>query len=84
MERESKAVPAAAAGIGRAALAAAIVLGPIAWVALFIVTSWVIDYTDAIALGLLIAAVSFMVGVIALSLLRWERHREERRYADSR
>ncbi len=68
----------------RIRLAAAIVLGPITWVALFIVTSWVIDYTDAIALGLLIAALSFMAGVIALSLLRWERHREERRYADGR
>ena len=65
-------------------LAAAIVLGPVAWVLLFLVTSWVVDYTEAIALGLLIAAISFMAGVIALSLLRWERHREERRYADGR
>jgi hypothetical protein len=68
----------------RARLAAAIVFGPIAWIVLFAVTSVVIEYTDAIALGLLIAAVSFMAAVIVLSLLRWARHREERRYADRR
>ncbi|HEX6025876.1 MAG TPA: hypothetical protein VFZ00_28045 [Solirubrobacter sp.] len=66
----------------RARLVAAIVLGPITWFALFTLTSLVLRYTDAIALGLLVATLSFMGGVIVLSLLRWGRHREERRFAD--
>ena len=67
-----------------ARLAAAIVMGPVLWLAAFAVASWVIELTDAIAYGLLIAAGSFMAAVIVLSVLRWGRHREERRYADRR
>jgi hypothetical protein len=67
-----------------ARVVAAIVFGPLTWIAAFVITSWVVEYTDAIALGLLIAALSCLFAVIVLSVLRWGRHREERRYADRR
>ncbi len=66
----------------RPKLIAAFVLGPILWVIGLILVSWVLDRTDAIELGLLIAAASFVFAAVVLSLLRIGRNREERRYAD--
>lgn len=66
----------------RASLIAAIMLGPVLWaVALYLVAA-VIEYTDAIGLGLLVALGSFVISAVVLSLLRWGRLREERRFAD--
>jgi hypothetical protein len=70
--------------VSRARLAVGIILGPLLWIAAFLVTSLVIEYTDAIAYGLLIATVSFMAATVLLSVLRWGRQREERRHADRR
>ena len=63
-------------------LIAALVLGPIMWVVALMVASWLLDRTDAIELGLLLIAASFLFAVVVLSLLRLGRRREERRYAD--
>jgi hypothetical protein len=63
-------------------LIAAIVLGPMLWVVALIVASWLLDRTNAIELGLLVTAASFVVAAVVLSLLRVGRRREERRYAD--
>ncbi len=63
-------------------LIAALVLGPIMWVVALMVASWLLDRTDAIELGLLLVAGSFLLAVVVLSLLRLGRRREERRYAD--
>ena len=63
-------------------LIAALVFGPILWVVALLLASWLLDRTDAIELGLLIAAASFVFAAVVLSLLRLGRRREERRYAD--
>jgi hypothetical protein len=63
-------------------LIAALVLGPILWVVALLLAAWLLDRSDAIELGLLIAAASFVFAAVVLSLLRLGRRREERRYAD--
>ena len=52
------------------------------WVVALLLASWLLDRTDAIELGLLIAAAAFVFAAVVLSLLRLGRRREERRYAD--
>ena len=47
-----------------------------------LLASWLLDRTNAIELGLLITAASFVFAAVVLSLLRLGRRREERRYAD--
>jgi hypothetical protein len=61
-------------------LVTAIVLGPVVWVIAFVATSAILEQTDAIELGLLIAMCSFVVGFVVLIVLRWGRERERRRY----
>ncbi|MDA0164201.1 hypothetical protein OM076_28265 [Solirubrobacter ginsenosidimutans] len=63
-------------------LIAALVFGPILWVIALIAAAVLLDRTDAIELGLLVTAASFVFAAIVLSLLRVGRRREERRYAD--
>jgi hypothetical protein len=62
----------------RLVLAAAV--GGLLWVAALVVGAIVLERRDAIELGLLIAAISFVVSLIVLTLLRAGRKREERRY----
>jgi hypothetical protein len=66
----------------RPSLITAIILGPVVWAIGLAILAAIIEYTDAIALGLLVAAASFVISVILLSLVRQGRLREERRYAD--
>ena len=61
---------------------AALVFGPILWVAALVLGAWLLDRTNAIELGLLIAGASFVFAAVVLTLLRLGRRREERRYAD--
>jgi multisubunit Na+/H+ antiporter MnhF subunit len=63
-------------------LIAAIVFGPVLWAVVLCILAVIVEYTDAIGVGLLLAVVSFVVSVVVLSLLRRGRVREERRYAD--
>ncbi len=60
----------------------ALVFGPILWVVLLMVASWLLDHTNAIELGLLISTACFCVAAAVLSLLRLGRRGEERRYAE--
>ena len=57
-------------------------VGPILWVVLLMVASWLLDHTNAIELGLLISTATFVFAAVVLSLLRLGRRREERRYAE--
>lgn len=68
--------------VSRPRLIAAIVLGPALWAIVLAFVAQVVKYTDAIAAGLLVALVSFVISAVVLSLLRQGRIREERRYAD--
>jgi MFS superfamily sulfate permease-like transporter len=61
---------------------AALVFGPTLWLVALLLVSVVLDRTNAVELGLLIAAASFVFAAVVLSLLRLGRSREERRYAD--
>jgi zinc transporter ZupT len=63
-------------------LIAAFVLGPVMWLVAVVVASWLLDRTNAIELGLLVTAASFVFAAVVMSLLRLGRQREERRYAD--
>jgi hypothetical protein len=60
------------------------VVSPLLWLAAFVLASIVLDETNAIELGLVVASVSFVAGLIGLSLLRAARRRKERRHADGR
>ena len=66
----------------RSGLIAAIILGPVLWAIGLAFVAAIIEYTDAIAVGLEVAAASFVISVIVLSLVRQGRLREEKRYAD--
>lgn len=58
------------------------VAAPLLWLVALVVTAYVLEETDAIELGLLIAAAAFVLSLVVLALLREARRREERRYAD--
>ncbi len=68
----------------RASLITGVVIGPLLWLIVLSLAAWVFDYSWAIALGLLVVVVTFVVALIVLSLLRAWRVRQERRYVDSR
>jgi hypothetical protein len=59
---------------------AAIILGPLAWLIVFMVTAVLVERFDAIEIGLLIALCSFLVGLVVLLVLHAARNRERRRY----
>jgi hypothetical protein len=61
-------------------LVTAIVLGPLVWVIAFVVTSAILEQSDAIELGILVAMCSFVVGFVVLLVLHRGRDRERRRY----
>ena len=65
----------------RTGLIAAFIFGPVLWAVALAYVARVIEYTDAIGIGLLVALASFVISAIVLSLLRLGRIREERRYA---
>ena len=52
-------------------------LGPLLWLAGFVLVAIVADETDAIAHGLAIAAASFLVALVVLIPMRHRRVREE-------
>jgi zinc transporter ZupT len=60
------------------------VAGPVLWIAALLGAAALVAHTDAIELGLAVAAGSFLVAALVLSLLRAGRGREERRYAERR
>lgn len=61
-----------------------LVLGPLLWLVALVVVAIVVRRTDAIELGVLVAAAALAVSIVMLSLLRVGRDRERRRYAEPR
>jgi peptidoglycan/LPS O-acetylase OafA/YrhL len=61
---------------------AAVIAGPLLWLAALIVAAWVLKYTAAIELGLLITVASFLVSLLVLLLIHAARRRQERRYVE--
>lgn len=61
-------------------LIAAMVLGPLAWIAAFLIAGILVDRTDAVETGLVVTVASFAFAAIVLTVLRLGRLREERRY----
>jgi zinc transporter ZupT len=68
----------------RRAVIAAFVVGPLAWLVALIIAAIVLDYTGALLFGLTVAATSFVLSIVVLSLMYAARRREERRYAERR
>jgi Na+/proline symporter len=68
----------------RGQLIAGFMLGPVLWLVALIVTAWLFAYSWAIALGLLVIVLSFLVSLLVLAILYRKRRSEERRYADGR
>ena len=68
----------------RGQIVAALLLGPVIWLVALIVSAWIFEYTEAVALGLSIAVASFVVSLVVLALVHAARRRQERRYADGR
>jgi zinc transporter ZupT len=66
----------------RPRLIVAFLLGPVGWVVALIFAAYLIERTDAIETGLLVTAGSFVFALVVLTLLRFGRRREERRYAE--
>ena len=66
----------------RGRLIAGFVLGPVLWLVALIVAGWLLDYSWAIPLGLLVTVVSFLGSLLVLSIIHRARRSEERRYAD--
>lgn len=66
----------------RPKLIAAIAFGPVLWLVALLVAAEVVARSNAIEIGLLVTAASFVIAAVVLSLLRLGRRREERRYAD--
>ena len=67
--------------ISRTKMVLAWIVGPLLWVTALATVSWLVDRSSAIEIGLAIAAGSFGLGLLLLSLQRHARLREERRYA---
>ena len=63
-----------------ARFAAAIILGPLAWLVAFMVVGWLADKTDVIAVFLFITLCSFPIALVVLLLFRGGRELERRRY----
>jgi heme/copper-type cytochrome/quinol oxidase subunit 4 len=68
----------------RRVLIAGFVFGPLAWIAVLVVTAAVLNYTGTIAFVLAIAAISFVVSIVVLSLTYAARRRQEERHAELR
>ena len=72
----------AAPGSPGGVVIAAFIVGPLSWLVALIVVAWVLEYTSAIALGLLVTVASFLVSLLVLALVHAARRRQERRYAE--
>lgn len=66
--------------VPRPRLIVAVLVGPFLWLVALLVAGVVLERTDAIELGLLVAAVSFLVSLACLLVLRAGRRREEKRF----
>ena len=68
----------------RGRLIAALVLGPILWLAALVLAAWAVDETSAIALGFAVTAAAFVIAVLVLSWVYVARRRQEKRFEHGR
>ncbi len=68
----------------RRRLITGLVVGPLLWVVALTVGALVLDYTWAIALGLVVTVASLLISFAVLGFLHLRRRRQEERYADHR
>ena len=66
----------------RGRLIAAMVLGPILWLAALVIVAWAVDKTSAIALGFAVTAGAFVIAVLVLSWVYVARRRQEKRFVE--
>lgn len=64
----------------RSRLVLSYIVGPVMWIVALAIAAWLVEKTDAIEIGAIITAASFLISLVALSLMRIGRDREERRY----
>jgi hypothetical protein len=62
----------------------ALIVGPILWLVALAIVAWLLDYTQAIQLGLAVTIGSFVLSIPFLLVQRAGRQRRERRYVDPR
>jgi membrane protein implicated in regulation of membrane protease activity len=67
----------------RKRLIAGLVFGPLLWLVALSVASWVLEYTWAIELGLVVTLAAFLVAIVVLTFLHRGRRRQEERYQDA-
>jgi hypothetical protein len=67
----------------RSAVIVGVVVGPLLWLAALVAVAWYFEYTWAIALGLLVTVTTFLVALVALTLFRVARVKQEKRYVDT-
>ena len=67
----------------RRSLIAGVVLGPLLWLVALSITAWALEYSWAIAVGLLVTVASFLVALVVLVLLRAARVRQEQEHVDN-
>jgi membrane protein YdbS with pleckstrin-like domain len=65
----------------RGRLVLGLILGPILWLAALVVVAWTLHFTWAIEAGLIVTLGTFVLSLVALSLLRWRRQRERQHAA---
>jgi hypothetical protein len=66
----------------RGRLIAAMVLGPILWLAALVIVAWVVHNTSAIALGFAATAGAYVIAVLVLSCVYIARRRQEKRFVE--
>ncbi len=68
----------------RGGVIAAMVLGPILWLAALVIVALAVGKTSAIALGFAVAAGAFVIAVLVLSWVYVARRRQEKRFEHGR
>lgn len=63
-------------------LIAGAIVGPLLWIVAIVLVAVEVHRSSAVALGLLVAAGSFVVSLVVLTALRVGRVRQERRYVE--
>ena len=61
-------------------MVAAMIVGPLLWLAALFVAALAFNRSGAIAIGVLVTVASFVVSLVVLALLRAARNRQEERY----
>jgi preprotein translocase subunit SecF len=66
----------------RSILIVGVIIGPLLWLVVIAGGAYLLKYSWAVALGLLVGITSFIVALTVFGLLRAARVRQEKRYVD--